>query len=416
MVMRVVSLLRISTSILLVSLAATAQSQAVTPIFPSDHIPYSGCYAPRCFEQVLALDNGTAISATQPLITVSIRGPTGWMQQQSILNPDIKPPRDYVEGERRTWPPFATAIGLSGDELLVAGSSSKYNFKDVVYVFSRANAAWTHTQTLVLRRPAEFEQTIVSHIAVDRGIALVTGTRYDDQDPAATFTQVDFYVRLGPGKWQRRGSFKPPAGSSDEFGASMDLSGSVAIFGDPAAGGSGRAYLFEYTSNIGWILRRRFAAASPAAGSRFGAHVAISGGSVAIAAPNQATNNWYQQGAIHLFSRNAATWQPAGIVFEPGIDATPDPFDVRTFGSSVSINGERVVVGTEGGYFAGLQPHAYLLEPYPTWRVAGELVNFEAPYPGRVFVSGSTAVVMGAAEWGDTSGYVFELPLIGQLP
>jgi hypothetical protein len=412
--MRRKNLFRGLASIAILVLTVAAHSQTVSPLFPSDAIPHSGCYAPRCFESTAALDNGTAIAATQPLVTVSIRSPTGWTTQQDILNPDIKPPRNYPEGERRNWPPFAHAIGLSGDALLIAGSSSRYNFKDVVYVFSRTNGAWAHTQTLSLRRPAEFEQTIVSHIAVDGSIALVTGTRYDDQDPAAAFIQIDFYVRLASGVWERRGSFKPPTSSSDEFGASMDLSGKLAVFGDPAAQGNGRAYLFEYTTR-GWMMRRTFAPASSAVDTGFGSNVAVGGNSVAIAAPREPGSNWYQQGAVHLFTRDAGVWQASGLAFEPSVDASPDEGDVRTFGSSLSMDGARVVVGLDGGNWGDDRPHAYLLEDRQSWQVVGRLINRNAPFSGNVFVSGSTAIVEGNQEWGDRDGYVFELPIVGQL-
>ena len=403
-------------AIVLVSVASGAHSQVPPSLFPTDTVPYSGCYAPRCFENVLALDQGTAIAGLRPLVTVSIRGPIGWITQQDIYNPDIRPPRNYQEGERRTWPPFATALGLSGDELLIAGSSSKYNFKDVVYVFARANGLWMHTQALALLRPSGFEQTIVSHIAVDGDIALVTGTRYDDEDPSAAFVQVDCYVRTAPGRWARRGSFKPPVGSSEEFGAAIDLSGRFAIFGDPAAQGTGRAYLFEYT-NGSWLRRSTLAPPSSSIGTRFGAHVAISGNNAAVAAPAEPTNNSYQLGAVYLFSRDSTTWRRERIIFEPALNEAPEyPDDIRIFGSSLSMDGPRLIVGAQGGVFLAFEPQAYLVEARSGWSVVGGLNNGAGLHSGRVFVSGPTAVVEGAEDWGDRAGYVFELPLIGQLP
>lgn len=124
---------------------------------------------------------------------------------------------------------------------------------------------------------------------------------------------------------------------TDDFGVSVGLSGTNALIAAPDedVGGTdtGSAYLFSTTNGA---LLRTFNNPTPTAGDEFGSSVAISGNNIVIGEPFEDTGA-IDAGIAHVYS--ATTGALLHTLNHPA------PAIGDEFGSSVSIDGNSVVVG-----------------------------------------------------------------------
>lgn len=156
--------------------------------------------------------------------------------------------------------------------------------------------------------------------------------------------------------------------ASDLFGASVAVSGDTVVVGaygeDSSATGvngnqsdnslswSGAAYVFV-RNGTSWSQQAYLKASNPDSLDQFGISVAISGDTVVVATPNEASNamgvdgdqgdnSAGYAGAVYVFARSGTTWSQQAYLKA----SNTDPSD--HFGASISISGDTVVVGATG--------------------------------------------------------------------
>jgi hypothetical protein len=393
--------------------AAQLAARALTPIFPNSELDQSGgCFSIRCFMYLEGFDGSTAITSNTPgALGVQVRAPGPlWSVQQAITNPDNPPPPPPP----RMLPPanFGAPAAISGDVILVKGSSSRYAFKDVIYAFARSAGQWTHTQTFPLQRPAQFDRTIVTKLLMDGDIALINGVRTSDSDPALMLTRVDVYKRGANGLFGRREVLRLPGNQAQFKDYALGLDGAIAVVADPdAGGGAGRAYVFE-NGAAGWIRTRTLLSDAASAGN-FGESVAVYGNTIAIAEPGRpnATAPTHA-GAVHVFSRTNGQWIRTDLLLAP--DRDEEGF---TFGYRVALSGNRLLVATKYNEFSSAFPaFAFLFERRNGWVPVGSLEVPELLDTGEIALSGATAILRADDFAYSQPGYVYDLPLLGTLP
>ncbi len=208
-------------------------------------------------------------------------------------------------------------------------------------------------------------------------------------------------------------------GQSDQFGLSVDLSGTTLIAGaelhDPSGGNGkhGAAYVFVRTAS-GWIQEAKLTSSSYDPGDRFGFQVALDGDTAVVGAPFDDNDNALSSGAAYVFARTAGVWsEEARLV-------ASDKAVLDNFGASVSIDGDSVAIGADRDSTSSLN---YCGSVYvfvrngTTWTQEAKLVASDAQsYDelGQSVVIRGDTVVAGA--WShDTNGllnsgaaYVFE--------
>lgn len=97
------------------------------------------------------------------------------------------------------------------------------------------------------------------------------------------------------------------------FGSSVDIQssalGTFAIVGAPRGilGADGGVYVYERTGGV-WSEVVKLTAPSPAVGRTFGSAVALSGGFLAVGAPNE-TSVATDAGVVYMFILVAGVWQ-----------------------------------------------------------------------------------------------------------
>jgi hypothetical protein len=132
----------------------------------------------------------------------------------------------------------------------------------------------------------------------------------------------------------------PDADRGDEFGRAVAVQGNIAVVGAPHHAGTGAAYVFEKTTT-GWQLQEKLFAPDPATSRTFGASVAIDGDRIVVGDPGDETID-IVSGAAYVFVRTFTKWTPEAKL----IGSENSAFD--SFGFSVAIKGDRIVCGAFG--------------------------------------------------------------------
>ncbi len=293
----------------------------------------------RLWENVTFSGYGTSVAIDGDTIAVSEIGASGsvyvytrtagvWTQQARLL------PSGGVNTSG-----FGRSISLSGDTIIA--TATDYTTPELtaypsVYFFQRTGPTWTQVQRV---------ENIGSSVAVDGDYALISQAQ--DSSVAQSQGSVRVYKKLN-GSWTHLQTLRPsdsPANS--EFGYSVAISGGDAIVGAPfrpVPANPGAAYIYRLDNGT-WF--EETVLIPPDGGSRdwFGHSVSISGDRVLIGAPGEIFEQ--PPGAAYFVHRCGDKWD----FIEKYV--APDGFSYDQFGYSVSISGDKGIMGVPTDDYAG---------------------------------------------------------------
>ena len=125
----------------------------------------------------------------------------------------------------------------------------------------------------------------------------------------------------------------------DQMGSSVSIDGNRALVGAP--GSTGEAFIYEFDSTSGdWILVARLTTSDPNVPGGFGASVSLSGNRALIGSPGFYNSN--ARGKAYIFDRDGDNW------IETAQLSIPDGVGRDRFGNAVSLKNERAIVGAHG--------------------------------------------------------------------
>jgi|HubBroStandDraft_6_1064221.scaffolds.fasta_scaffold153629_2 acetyltransferase-like isoleucine patch superfamily enzyme len=217
----------------------------------------------------------------------------------------------------------------------------------------------------------------------------------------------------------------------DEFGYSVAISGKTIIVGAPyATVGStyaqGAAYVFEKSTGNSVIYKAKLTASDGEGNAFFGSSVSISGDTVIIGADGANVASRMHQGAAYVFIKPEKGWRN---VTETAKLIATDGAALSYFGSSVSINDDTVLIGSDGATVGAnkFQGAVYVfVKPVKGWTgapapqaklTAGDgmkedQLGYAVEVSGDTVVAGArSATVNGHPRQGAT--YVFVKPATG---
>jgi hypothetical protein len=259
----------------------------------------------------------------------NLGGPDAW-GEFTKLAPSMGTPGDS----------FGSDIDLSGDTLVV-GAQLDNNFQGAAYVFRLDGSCWEEQQKAVASDGAADDEFGLS-VAIDAG-TLVVGANHNDDYKGAAY--VFSHKEEGVGAWGEVRKLVASDGSSgDIFGHAVALSGDVIVVGAPFEDSDrGAAYVFERNEGgaDNWGEVKKLVASNGAEDDVFGWSLDISAETIVVGAIGKDG----QQGAAYVFERNeggADNWGQVTIL------AAGDGAARDSFGSSVSITEENVLVGASG--------------------------------------------------------------------
>lgn len=173
-----------------------------------------------------------------------------------------------------------------------------------------------------------------------------------DGDRAVVRDRV--FERVG-GVWSEAATLVP-SGNPVQFGHDVDISGDLVIASDPwfPPFAVGATFVFERGPS-GWseIARVRppfsgFGEPPQVTGGSFsGSSVAIDGERLVLGAPNEGYDGLADAGIVHVFDRVGNEWQLSGWMIA-GLDTLGEPIDEAQFGWDVDVEGNLVVIGSPG--------------------------------------------------------------------
>ncbi|MTI31637.1 T9SS type A sorting domain-containing protein [Xanthovirga aplysinae] len=260
----------------------------------------------------------------------------GWrdMNQTAILT-------DSYGGH---WDEFGTSVSIFGDQIVVGAPFDRFYDIELgsvmggaAFVFEKGDGGWRDIIARTKLVPSERNEDERFGISVDIWEGqVVVGASYDDNYAGAAYV----FERPLDGWKETRQTAKLIAsdrGNSDFFGKSVSISENQIVVGaeghENNDGVSGAAFVFEKPSN-GWQDMQPTAkmdVLDPEYDRGLGRSVSISNNNLVIGAYNMA----------YFFEKDFDGWQDMTQTFK----LSPSDDNSDSFGNSVSISGNQVVVG-----------------------------------------------------------------------
>ena len=280
-----------------------------------------------------------------------------WTQQQELLGSDAGG-FDWVGG----------AVALTGDTAFVGAPNHQGN-EGKVYVYTRSGTTWTEGSPLVASdgTPGDAHQ-FGGAIKTD-GTTLLIGAPGPDYSSTGVYAPGAAYVFTNPGSgWTENQILQPDdSADGDQFGFSIGLDGTTALFGAPAANiganvHQGAAYVFDGSGGP-WTQSAKLIADDGAEFDQFGQSVATSGGNALIGGWSHnddlgGTQPPPKPGTVYLFAGGRGGWNLSTELH------AGDASDGDSYGWDVGIDGATLLVGSQATVGANqFQGSAYFYTP-----------------------------------------------------
>jgi len=301
---------------------------------------------------------------------------------------------------------FGWDVAIDGDRALIGARQGGFGGGDAgaAYIFERdAMEVWNEVQILTASDGVVFDFFGVE-VSLDGDIALI-GAPMDDVGANGSQGSAYVYERDGLGSWNELAKLTASDGAAiDSFGSGVAIGGDTALIGATGNNASrGAAYVYVRDGLGFWNEEQKLTASDAMIGDAFGNEIFIDGDTAAI-------NAFLADGASYIFERNAM-----GMWVETQKLVASDANTSFGFGE-VAIDGDRLIIGaTETNTGPG---SAYIFErnAMGVW----EEVQIIGPgdegglFGSSVSLNGDRAIVgtprdeLGTDEF-KGSAYIFEL-------
>ena len=233
---------------------------------------------------------------------------------------------------------FGRSVAIDGDYAIVGAFRDDDNDSNSgsAYIFRRSGSIWLQQAKLTASDGAAGDN-FGGSVAIDGDYAIV-GAQFDD-DNGSSSGSAYIFQRSGSA-WIQQTKLTPSDGDSNEqFACSVAIDGDYAIVGayrDKYTGVSGSAYIFKHNGSA-WIEQTKLIA-SDGRGRSYGFSVSISGDYVIVGAPSSNMGT----GSAYIYQHSDSSW------IEQTRLIASDSCSGDYFGCSVSISGDYVIVGAYG--------------------------------------------------------------------
>ncbi|MCH8165011.1 MAG: hypothetical protein IH889_05325 [Planctomycetes bacterium] len=256
---------------------------------------------------------------------------------------------------------FGRAVAIDAD-LLILGASGDFGnefLSGSAYIFRANRSSWTE-ETRLIASDGEASDYFGGSVAVSGDVVIVGAPSDDGPPPGQNFGSAYVY-RFDPktSAWDETKLTAADGAHMDHFARSVAINGDVAIAGshgdDDNGTGSGSAYIFRYDPDTSaWAQETKLLASDGAEGDRFGASVAMSGQLALVGASEDGDNGMYSGSAyVFRYDPDTSAW------IEEAKLLASDGAALDWFGRSVAISGDHLIVGA-AEFYSGRPGKAYI--------------------------------------------------------
>jgi cysteine-rich repeat protein len=295
-----------------------------------------------------------------------------------------------------------------GATVAVNGSYAAVRGGEVVDVFERnTQGAWNRVAALA--SPASEGCDFGRAMVIDGTTLAVSGPSYNESRGA-----VFLYTRAN-NTWSLSATItRPQAPTRTRFGASLALSGGTLVVGDPQAdvndddewNDTGRAYVYTRGSNGAWTQSQVVVPAGALGSSYVGNAVALAGNTLFVSS-RAVDRGWPEPGIVHVYERTSSTspFNPRQELMSPAQEWGDG------FSASLAASGSRLVVGCPSahtGEDSSGGAHVFARQPDGTWSFLAQLRPSPAVnggYLGNAVATDGTSFVVGGPGSGDAVGF-----------
>ena len=265
----------------------------------------------------------------------------------------------------------------------------------VIILLFVSSAIYSQTEYKLLPVDGNSGDNFGSAVSIDGNRAVMGAYKEDDNGGDAGAAYV-FLFNQSTNSWEQETKLLASDGQSgDMFGYSVSISGDYI-----AVSAKGSAYIFKLTGS-GWVEEAILVGNDTQTSDFFGRSVAIDGDYTVVGAYIDGDNGSWS-GSAYIFKRNGSTWsQQAKLLASDG-------GAYHEFGFSVSISGDRVLVGADGANNIGA---AYIFKQegsvwsqeailLPDYAATGDQVGISVSIDGNYAIVGAP----GDDDMGNRSG------------
>ncbi|MDX1958056.1 MAG: FG-GAP repeat protein [Leptospiraceae bacterium] len=304
---------------------------------------------------------------------------------------------------------FGNAVAISGDTIVVSARNEDENITTItngtftgnangaansgaVYVYKRTGTTWANEAYLKASNVEAGDQfansvsisgdtIVVGVTGEDENVTTITNGTFTGNTNGAASSGAAYVFRRTGTTWINEAYLKAPnVDGGDVFGRFVSISGDTIVVGanqeasnqttitngtisvnGTGATGAGAAYVFRRNGTT-WANEAYLKAPNAEGGDNFGISVSISGDTIVVGANSEdstqttITNGTLVQsndttlnkfiGAAYVFKRNGSIWTNEAYLKAPNGEGDTSQGD--SFGTSVSISGDLIIVGATG--------------------------------------------------------------------
>jgi hypothetical protein len=177
-----------------------------------------------------------------------------------------------------------------------------------------------------------------SSVAIDGDVAVI-GVPDDDVEPQDDVGHVEIFTRDERGQWNSDPVviYSPASQYGGRFGAAVAIQGGTILVGEPDTGNGGRVHVYGPDLEGEWELKATLDTNETSFGDGFGSALALNGDTAVIGA-RRTTGG----GAVYVYQRLNDSWTRQQKIISTDLDSND------SFGASVSLHAGRLFVGAPG--------------------------------------------------------------------
>ena len=244
-------------------------------------------------------------------------------------------------------PTFGSCVSIS-DNYAIVGAFGENSYAGKAYIFKKEdNGTWSKTQEINASDAAS-EDYFGKTISIDGDYAIVGASGKDLNDTQTDTGAAYIFYKESDGTWsQVQKITASDAVKDDSFGSSVSIDGDYAVVGarkkdvNDTLTGTGATYIFHKENDGTWSQVQELNASDAEKNDYFGSSVSIDGDYIVVGANGKdASDEETDTGVAYIFHKDSnETWSQTQEIIAS--NAAKDDY----FGKSVSLDKDTIVVG-----------------------------------------------------------------------